>query len=82
MHYDPDTDSAYWVLEERAALESEEIADGIILDFDDEDHIPAIELLNVQTIPQSSFDTLNARLPEHLKKTFQARCQELILTSA
>ena len=44
--YDPDADALYVRFAEAAVVESEEVADGVVLDFDREGRIVAIELLD------------------------------------
>ena len=43
--YDPKTDALYVRFADASVAESEEVADGIILDFDDKGKIVAIEVL-------------------------------------
>ncbi len=52
VHFDRDADALYIVLNKVAVLESEEIQSGIVLDFDAEDHIVAVEILRAsQHVP-------------------------------
>ena len=44
--YDPEADAHYVRFVEASIVESEEVADGVMLDFDAEDRIVAIELLD------------------------------------
>ena len=44
--YDPEADAAYIYLAEAEIAESEEVADGFVLDFDGEGRIVGIEVLN------------------------------------
>ena len=46
LHYDEQTDGLYLIFEEAQAQESEEIAPGIILDYDRDNRIVAVEVLN------------------------------------
>jgi uncharacterized protein YuzE len=43
--YDPEADALYVRFAEASIVESEEVADGVVLDFDAEGRIVAIELL-------------------------------------
>jgi uncharacterized protein YuzE len=43
--YDPEADALYLRFVEASIVESEEVADGVVLDFDAEGRIVAIELL-------------------------------------
>ncbi len=42
--YYPETDILYIELEETPSVESEEIADGVVLDYDNSDEIVGIEI--------------------------------------
>jgi len=44
-HYDPEADALYVRFADAAIVESEEVTAGVILDFDAEGRIVAIELL-------------------------------------
>jgi uncharacterized protein YuzE len=44
--YDPEADALYVRFAEAAIVESEEVADGVVLDFDAEGRIVAIEVLD------------------------------------
>jgi uncharacterized protein YuzE len=44
--YDPESDAAYIYLAEATVAESEEVAEGFVLDFDDGGRIIGIEVLN------------------------------------
>jgi uncharacterized protein YuzE len=50
INYDPEVDAAYIQLTNSQGVESEEIADGIIVDYDKDDNVVGIELLGVKTI--------------------------------
>ena len=76
FNYDPDTDSAYFIIEERTALESEEITDGIVLDYDENDKVLAVELLFVHSISQKSFEILNSVLSENLVSELKHHCRK------
>lgn len=71
VNYDPEVDAAYIRIENKRVLDSEEIADGIILDYDDQSEIVGVELLGVKTINPQNFSLLFARLPESFKINFQ-----------
>jgi uncharacterized protein YuzE len=45
-HYDADADALYVRFAEAAVVESEEVAEGVVLDFDAEGRIVAIELID------------------------------------
>ncbi|MCP9465696.1 MAG: DUF2283 domain-containing protein [Nitrospira sp.] len=46
LNYYPDTDSLYIDLSERPSVESREIADGIVLDYDADGHLVGIDIDN------------------------------------
>ena len=48
--YDPEADAAYIYLGESKILESEEVAPGIVLDFDAEGRVVGIEILSASTV--------------------------------
>lgn len=48
LEYDPKADAAYIRFSSELVLESEEVADGIILDFDAAGHIVGMEVLNAR----------------------------------
>lgn len=57
FHYYPETDSLYIELLERPSVDSNEVAPGIILDFDEEGHLVGIDIDNAsQVIDLSSLE--------------------------
>jgi uncharacterized protein YuzE len=44
FHYYPETDSLYIELSEKPGVNSQEVAQGVVLDFDAEDHLVGIDL--------------------------------------
>jgi len=46
VNYFPDTDSLYIDLSERSSVESREISDGVVLDYDDEGNLVGIDIDN------------------------------------
>lgn len=44
LHYYPDTDSLYIDLRDKPSTESEEVAEGIVLDFDADRQIVGIDI--------------------------------------
>ncbi len=71
VSYDPAVDAAYVRLENKMVLDSEEITDEIILDYDDYSEIVGVELLGIKTINPKNLSLLFARLPESFKVNFQ-----------
>ena len=49
VNYFPDTDSLYIDLSERPSVESREISDGVVLDYDDEGNLVGIDIDNART---------------------------------
>lgn len=47
-HYDSDADALYVRFSDGRVEESEEVAPGVILDFDDQHRIVALEVLNAR----------------------------------
>jgi uncharacterized protein YuzE len=64
IKYDPETDSAYLKVRDGEYVESEEISDGVILDYDRDDNVIAVELLGVAQLNVSDWQKLQPRLPE------------------
>lgn len=46
--YDPAADALFVRFSDRAIIDSQEVAPGIILDFDDQNRIVALEVLNAR----------------------------------
>lgn len=44
FQYHPDTDMLYLKLADKISIESEEVAPGIVLDYDDQDQVIGIEI--------------------------------------
>lgn len=49
IEYDPTSDAAYIRLSREAVVESAEVAENIVLDYDDAGHIVGMEVLNART---------------------------------
>ena len=47
--YDPDTDMLYIVLNSGVSTESEEVAQGVVLDFDNQNRVIGIEIEDANT---------------------------------
>jgi uncharacterized protein YuzE len=54
FQYYPDTDMLYLKLAEAASTESEEVADGIVLDFDHNNRLIGIEIENAASFVELS----------------------------
>lgn len=44
FHYYPETDSLYIDLSEKTSMDSQEVAPGVVLDFDAEGHLVGIDI--------------------------------------
>jgi uncharacterized protein YuzE len=62
LNYYPETDSLYLDLSERPSVESREISEGIVLDYDAEGHLVGIDIDNASQKVDLKHLTLN-RLP-------------------
>ena len=62
LNYYPDTDSLYIDLSERPCVESREISEGIVLDYDAEGHLVGIDIDNASRKVELKQLTLS-RLP-------------------
>ena len=62
MTYDPEADAAYIYLGDGPIIESEEVAPGIVLDYDAEDRVVGIEVLGASKVLAPG-DWSKARLP-------------------
>lgn len=62
MTYDPEADAAYVYLGDGPIIESEEVAPGIVLDYDAEDRVVGIEVLGASKVLAPG-EWSKARLP-------------------
>ena len=72
VNYDQDVDAAYFRIENKTVLDSEEIANGIIIDYDKDNNLVGFELLGVKTIKPENFALLIPMLPKSFKDKIQA----------
>jgi uncharacterized protein YuzE len=49
LHYDPETDAAYLRFSAQVVIESEEVAPGIVIDYDAEGRMVGLEVLEART---------------------------------
>ncbi|OLP59357.1 hypothetical protein BJF93_11520 [Xaviernesmea oryzae] len=49
IKYDPASDAAYIRLSEEAVVESAEVSENLVLDYDEAGHIVGMELLNARS---------------------------------
>ena len=50
LHYYPETDSLYINLSERASVDSDEVAPGVVLDFDENGQLVGIDIDHASNI--------------------------------
>jgi uncharacterized protein YuzE len=50
IRYDPTVDALYIRLREGEIEESDEVSDGVIMDYDDKGHLMAIEILDASQV--------------------------------
>lgn len=68
LHYYPETDSLYIDLNARPSAESREIAEGLVLDFDDQGNIVGIDIehasekLDLKTIETEALPAATVRM--------------------
>jgi uncharacterized protein YuzE len=48
VRYDPETDAIYMILSDKKVWESEELEKDVVVDYDCNDEVVAIEILNVK----------------------------------
>ena len=48
VHFDEKSDALYFRLDDSKIVESEEVKPGVILNFNDKNHVVGIEILNVK----------------------------------
>jgi uncharacterized protein YuzE len=48
LHYDPETDAAYLRFSSQAVIESEEVAPGVVLDYDADGRMVGMEVLQAR----------------------------------
>jgi uncharacterized protein YuzE len=57
FEYDPEANAAYIRFSSEKVLESEEVSEGIILDYDTEGHIVGMEVLDArQNLPRTMLE--------------------------
>jgi uncharacterized protein YuzE len=49
LNYHPETDSLYIDLSERVSVESREISEGVVLDYDEQGNLAGIDIDNAST---------------------------------
>ena len=67
VNYFPDTDSLYIDLSERASVESREISDGVVLDYDSEGNLVGIDIDNA-SLKVALHNLVVSRLPATIEQ--------------
>ncbi len=68
LHYYPETDSLYIDLNERQSVDSREIADGLVVDFDADGRVVGIDIqhasqsLDLKTLETESLPAVTTRI--------------------
>jgi uncharacterized protein YuzE len=58
LHYYPETDSLYIDLKQRPSVDSREVAEGLVVDFDAEGHVVGIDIQHAsQTLDLNTLET-------------------------
>ena len=65
LNYYPDTDSLYIDLSEKTSIESKEISEGVVLDYDDEGNLVGIDIDNASKKVQLK-ELILRRLPSDI----------------
>lgn len=60
INYHPETDSLYIDFRDTPSVESEEVRDGVVLDFDEKGNITGIDIQNASKNLDLSFMEMNA----------------------
>ena len=75
IEFDPSVDAAYIHIKETKVIESEEIAPSVILDYDQDNNIIGIEILNVSKQTESDIKKLPSKIQnlvrQGIKQIFQ-----------
>ena len=63
LNIDKEADALYLRLDESSIIESEEVAPGIVLDYNEEEQVVGIEILNIsKRSPQVSLSNLQLQI--------------------
>jgi uncharacterized protein YuzE len=59
LHYHPETDSLYIDLSARTSVDSHEVADGLVVDFDEEGNVVGLDIQRAsQTLDLKTIETV------------------------
>lgn len=60
VHFDPEADALYFRLDDSKIVESEEVKPGIVLDFNDQNQVVGVEILNAgKRVPEASLKQMH-----------------------
>jgi uncharacterized protein YuzE len=68
LHYDPETDSLYIDLNARPSVDSQEVTEGVVLDFDEAGRVVGIDIqhasqvLDLKTLETESLPATKTRI--------------------
>lgn len=71
VEYDPISDAAYIRMRETDIVESEEVADGVICDFDEQNKIVGVEILSVKQRSPTQIKNIIFSFDEQDKQNLQ-----------
>jgi uncharacterized protein YuzE len=69
---DPEVDALYWRLNEEQIVDSEQVASGVVLDYDAKDNVVGVEVLHLSKrggpaeVEKLVFEILRSRQPEEV----------------
>ncbi len=60
VHFDQKTDALYFRLDDSKIIESEEVKPGVILDFNEQNQVVGVEILNAgKRVPEASLKQMH-----------------------
>lgn len=60
VHFDQKTDALYFRLDDSKIIESEEVKPGVILDFNEQNQVVGVEILNAgERVPEASLKQMH-----------------------
>ena len=68
VNYYPETDSLYIDLSEQTSVESREVSDGVVLDYDQAGNLVGIDIDNASRKVQLDRLVLNSKLPSVVER--------------
>ena len=63
VHFDQESDALYFRLDDSKIVESEEVKPGIVLDFNEQNQVVGVEILNAgERVPQASLKHMDFKV--------------------